>query len=138
MGFIYKIEVDEECYVGSTIEKYLSNRQGKHNYSLNNSNNKSHNKYLYKYCREHNVKKIICKKLEEVDNENIRIKEQEYINKLKPTLNSNRAFQTEEEREEQKKKCNKIYYEKKSNCPICNKLLLKNYIKRHILRKHNI
>ena len=36
MGFIYKIEVEGELYIGSTKQKYLSNRQGLHNHILNN------------------------------------------------------------------------------------------------------
>ena len=130
MGFIYKIEVVEECYIGSTKNKYLCNRQYSHNYNMKN-NNTSH---LYNYCREHNVKKIICEKIEEVDNENSRIKEQEYINKLKPTLNTHRAYQTHEERQEQLR----IKNNKKTNCPICNKSFNKFYVKKHIQRKHNI
>tara|TARA_R100001463_G_C3396711_1_gene207547 strand:- start:18 stop:428 length:411 start_codon:yes stop_codon:yes gene_type:complete len=136
MGFIYKIEVGEECYIGST--KNILQRQTTHNQGLNNPNSKDYNIPLYKYCREHNIKKIICKKVEEVEDNNIKIKEQEYINNLKPILNSNRVYQTQEEKEEQKKILNKKHNNIKSNCPICNKEMLRQNIKRHILRKHNI
>ena len=128
MGYIYKIEIAGELYIGSTIEKLLSRRQSCHNYNLRTTGRKNYNIPLYRFCREHNVKKIFCKLIEIVDNDNITIKEQEYIYLLNPTLNSQKAFRTEE----QKKECNN----KKSNCPICNKELLKNNIHRHIRNIH--
>ena len=156
MGFIYKIEVGEECYIGSTKNKYLCNRQRQHNYDLKKSNS-----YLYEFCREHKIEKIICELLEEVDNENIRIKEQEYIELLNPSLNVKRAFQTKEERKEQirlkdkkyreknKDKINekkKEYYEnnkkiclekmkennkKKIKCDLCGSIVSKGSLKKH-------
>ena len=136
MGFIYKIVVAGEIYIGSTIKKYLCDRQSNHNQSLRNPNNKDYNIFLYKFCREHNVEKIICQLIETVDNENIKIKEQSYMDLLNPTLNSQRAFQTEEQRLEQKKECDKKYNNIKSNCPICNKEMFKNNINRHIRNNH--
>ena len=129
MGFIYKIEVEGELYIGSTIRKSLSQRQHDHNYKLKNNCNYK----LYNFCRRKNIKKIKCELLQEINDTNI-IKEleQEYINKLEPTLNSNRAIRTEEEHKEQIRFNIKI----KSNCPICNKELLKNNIKRHIKSQH--
>ena len=38
MGFIYKIEINNETYVGSTKNKYLCNRQYTHNYNMKNNN----------------------------------------------------------------------------------------------------
>lgn len=135
MGCIYKIVVGEEIYIGSTKIKLLT-RQTKHNYRLNNPNDNGCNLPLYIFCREHNVKKIICELIETVDNENIFIKEQEYMDLLNPTLNTYRAFRTEEQRltydRERMKKRNKI----KDNCPICNKELIKNNIKQHIRTIH--
>ncbi len=136
MGFIYKIEVAGELYIGSTKNKYLSQRQSIHNHYLNNPNTKYYNTYLYKFCREHNVSKIICELLETVDDTEIILLEQEYINKLQPTLNSIRAFQTEDERLEQIRLKNKKHNNMKSNCPICGKLMLKQNIKRHINTIH--
>ena len=132
MGIIYKIEVAGEIYIGSTIEKLLSRRQNNHNYNLRNPHNRHYNYPLYKFCREHNVKKIICELIETVDNDNITIKEQDYMDILQPSLNCQRAFRTEEQLIEQKKECNnrKIY------CPICYKKMLKNSIQRHIRNIH--
>ena len=110
MGFIYKIEVAGELYIGSTKNKYLSNRQALHNHVLNNSNHKKSNVYLYRFCREHNVSKIICELIETVENDELLLLEQEYIKMLEPTLNIRRAYQTEEEKiEYYKKKVNVLY-----------------------------
>jgi hypothetical protein len=44
---------------------------------------------IYKFCREHNIEKIILQLIEdEVEEEDLKIREQFYIDKLKPTLNS--------------------------------------------------
>jgi hypothetical protein len=51
--------------------------------------------------------------IEMVDNENIKIAEQKYIDLLQPSLNTYRAFRTEEQKIEQKKECDKKYKEKK-------------------------
>ena len=131
MGFIYKIEVEGELYIGSTKKK-LYKRQTLHNYYLNNPNSKNYNTYLYRFCREHNIEKIICELIEEVDNTELVLLEQEYITMLEPSLNTRRAYRTKEEHLEQMRLINKI----KSKCPICNKLMLKNYINRHITNNH--
>ena len=131
MGFIYKIEIEGELYIGSSKNK-LNIRQALHNYRLNNHNSKYGNCYLYRFCREKKVKKIICELIEEVDNSELRLLEQEYITMLEPSLNSQRAVQTKEERIEQMKEINKI----KGNCPICNKEMLKTSINKHIKSQH--
>ena len=136
MGFIYKIEVAGELYIGSTKNKYLSQRQAVHNYDLNNPSDSHYNIYLYRFCREHNVEKIICELLETVDDTELRILEQEYINMIEPSLNSYRVYQTEEERLEQKLLHRKKQNNMKSNCPICGKEMLKNNIKKHIRNIH--
>jgi hypothetical protein len=135
MGIIYKIVVGEKIYIGSTKLK-LCQRQSQHNQGLRNPNSKDYNYLLYKFCREHNVEKIICQLIETVDNENIRIKEQEYMNMLDPSLNRHRAFQTEEQKIEQQKDYMKKKNKIKSNCPECGMLMIKNNIKQHIRNIH--
>ena len=131
MGIIYKIVIGNDLYVGSTKKK-LYCRQSLHNHILNNPNNKNYNNPLYKFCREKKVEKIICELLETVEDNELVLLEQEYINKLEPSLNTRRAYRTEEEYLEQKKKQNN----KKSKCPICDKEMLQNNIKQHINRIH--
>ncbi len=132
MGFIYKIEVEGQLYIGSTKNKYLSNRQAVHNCNLKNPNNINYNLQLYKFCRDHNIEKIICEIIEEVDNTELVLLEQEYINMLEPSLNIRRAYQTKEERLEQIR----LQSNKKSKCPICSKEMRKDSIKRHIRNIH--
>ena len=132
MGFIYKIEIDNQIYIGSTKNKYLSQRQQQHNHTLNNPNRKGYNSLLYKFCRTHNVSKIICELIETVDDTELKILEQEYINMLEPSLNTYRAYRTEEELKEQWKEKNN----KKSKCPMCGLEINKKNIKRHIKNIH--
>ena len=131
MGFIYKIEIDNQIYIGSTKQK-LNKRQITHNQGLNNPNDRNYNIYLYRFCREKKVEKIICELIEEVNNNELVLLEQEYINKLQPTLNTRGAYRTEEEKIEYYKKKSKW----KSNCPICGLEMLKTSINRHIKNIH--
>ena len=110
MGFIYKIEVEGELYIGSTKQKYLSKRQADHNKLINNPNSKAYNYSLYKFCREHNVRRIICELLETVEDSELKIVEQKYIKMVEPSLNTYKAYNTIEDRKEHIKK----YQKKKS------------------------
>ena len=91
IGIVYKIEINNEIYIGSTIDK-LNKRQRNHNITLKENIKKYK---LYDECRKYNITKIICITLEkkEIENEEeIRLLEQEYIDKLQPTLNCNSAY----------------------------------------------
>jgi len=91
IGTVYKIEIYDKIYIGSTIMK-LSGRQASHN--------RDYRKNIYKYklyeeCRKNNIENIVCIPLETIEIENdleIRELEQEYIEKLKPSLNSYIAY----------------------------------------------
>ena len=91
IGIVYKIEIGDEIYIGSTIEK-LYERQSKHNFKLKKEFEKNK---LYEECRNKNINKIICIPLEEKEILNeleIRQLENEYIDTLNPTLNHRSAF----------------------------------------------
>ena len=108
-GIIYKIEICNEIYIGSTIQK-LNRRQNGHNFDLKRKNNK-----LQKLCRENDINNITLIEIEKVKINNkkeLYIIEQDYINKLQPSLNSNRAIRTEEEKKEQMKEIYKNNKEK--------------------------
>ena len=110
IGTVYKIEVNKEIYIGSTIQK-LFDRQATHNTLLRQNKEKYK---LYEECRENNITKIKCILLEEKEIEDIdeiRMLEQEYITKLQPTLNSWSAYRTEEDKKEHSKEYQKDYYE---------------------------
>ena len=111
IGTVYKIEVDKDnIYIGSTTQR-LCNRQGLHNFHYRD--NTKINK-LYEECRKHNITKIICILLEEREIENeleIRQLEQEYIDKLEPSLNSWSAYTSEEYKKKKNKEKLKEYYQ---------------------------
>ena len=148
IGFIYKIEVEGQLYIGSTKMKYLSSRQTTHNQELKNNKKKTP---LFEECRKQNITKIICELIEKVEIENIkelRLIEQKYINELKPELNMFRAIRTEEDsridsrirvKKYTKKNKEKIKSKRSEiiNCPICNIQLSKGSLTRHKKRKHN-
>jgi hypothetical protein len=82
-----------ECYIGSTIDLY--NRFKAHKACVNNRNLNNYNLKIYQFIREKDLK----------------IKEQEYISRFKPTLNTNNAYTSEEVKIEQKQKRDKKYRE---------------------------
>jgi len=155
IGTVYKIEIGENIYIGSTIKK-LSYRQSRHNCRLNK--NVKTNK-LYEECKKHNIEKIICILLEEIEIEDIdeiRKLEQEYITKLQPSLNHKSAYtgltqqqyrkeyykEWRDNNKEKVKECKKGYYEnnkkklleklgEKIMCPICNTILNISSLLRH-------
>jgi hypothetical protein len=148
MAIVYKININGEFYIGNTRGKYLSLRQNQHNWSLRNPHSKDYNNPLYKFCRKHLVEKIICILIEdEIEEEYRFIKEQQYMNIIKPTINQRKAFQTEEEKKEQDRVGHKNYYKnnkdkiseqnkKTIKCNLCNKELRKTSLNRHIKTQH--
>lgn len=72
MGKVYKIEIGDKIYYGSTKQQ-LCKRQSRHNWNLRNNPKQ----LLYKTCIEENIEKIICIGL--YDGDDYKEKEQEYI-----------------------------------------------------------
>ena len=157
-GIIYKIEICNEIYIGSTIEPLIE-RQRKHNSDLKNKTIK-----LYETCRTNDINKITLIEIEKVKINNkkeLRILEQEYINELQPTLNMCKAHRTEEDiKENDKNRPNKrerydqkkIYYQQnkekikenvkknskiKVNCEFCGLELNKGNLLYHKKKFHN-
>ena len=126
MGIIYKIQIGDLVYYGSTIQNYLCRRQARHNYNL------KHNpiQLIYKECMNQNISKIICEVVETCDNKQIKERENFYIQNCNNSLNMRIAFLTEQQHKETQRK----YYESekgklsKSNCDrrYREKLKLKN------------
>jgi len=150
IGTVYKIEVGEDIYVGSTINE-LKERQRQHNIKLNK--NKYKNK-LYEKCRKYNIENIICILLEEKEIENdleIRELEQQYMDKLQPSLNHmssytgltlltkadydkeyrNNNIERIRERAKQYRENNKDKINEKTTCPICNSNIIKRCLSIH-------
>lgn len=140
-GYIYKIEIGNDLYVGSTNDKRLCDRQAKHNYKMK----QYPNRLLYKKHYENNLDKVKCILVKVVEFENLeelRILEQEYIIKLNATLNSQKAFQSKLSRLEYKKKWNnenkehlETLYKQKIECPKCKSIVNKYSLNRHFKSK---
>ena len=83
IGYIYKINVHDKIYIGSTIN--LEKREEYHNIDLIENNTK-----LYRYCRNNNIKKINLVLLDtlEFDNRNDLLwLERQYIEKYDSIVN---------------------------------------------------
>ena len=111
-GIIYKIEFGDYLYVGSSKQKYLSQRQGNHNSRLR-ENKRQH--FLYKKCRELGIEKIECifiKNFYYDTIEELVQEEEKYRIMLNSNLNSNKCFLSEEEKKSNKKIYNIINKDK--------------------------
>jgi len=103
-GIIYKIEVGNDLYVGSTKCYYLCDRQSTHNYDY--KNNKYVTKLLHIKAKENNIDKLKCIFIsnfyyDTVDE--LRQEEQKYIIELNANLNVQKAYTKKEETKEKQK-----------------------------------
>ena len=100
-GIVYKIEVGDELYIGSTEEK-LCVRQGSHNRDLK----KFPHRKLYKACIDNGIDKIKCWWVADIVfnsfNERRAI-EETYRKELNAELNTRRCYRSQEEKKEQNK-----------------------------------
>lgn len=102
-----------DCYIGGT--ENMRDRMYQHKTNCNNENRHHYNYKVYQHIRKHGgwdnweMVEIACvwknatKPLFEI--------EQDYIDMWKSTLNCKRAYQTKQQRKEQKKKCDRQYRE---------------------------
>ena len=100
-GIVYKIEIGDELYIGSTEEK-LCVRQGKHNYDLK----KFPHRKLYKACIDNGVDKIKCWWVADIvfnSFDERRAIEETYRKNLNAKLNSVRCYRSQEEKKEDRK-----------------------------------
>ena len=150
-GMVYKIELQDEIYIGST-ETQLCQRQSRHNYDLK----KNPNLKLYKKCIEQGIDKIKCIWVADIEFNSTaekRMKEEQYRKELNATLNSQRCYTTENEKKEYQieyqkkyreiyKQEKKEYYEKnkdilnakrqeKIECPNCKSIINRGNLARH-------
>ena len=102
-----------DCYIGSS--KCFEDRFYTHKSMCNTKHNKHHNLYLYQFIRENggwdNFDREVLEYYPCNNNEELTLKEQEYITKFKPKLNINNAFTSEEVKIKQKIKKYKKYRE---------------------------
>jgi len=100
-GIVYKIEIGDELYIGSTEDK-LCVRQAKHNYDLKQF---PHRK-LYKACIDNGVDKIKCWWVADIvfnSFDERRAIEETYRKELNAELNSLRCYVSLEEKKEYQK-----------------------------------
>jgi hypothetical protein len=110
-GIVYKIEVGDELYIGSTEEK-LCARQGSHNRDLK----KFPHRKLYKACIDNGIDKIKCWWVADIvfnSFEERRAIEETYRKQLNAELNSLRCYRSQEEKEEYQKQYNIDHKEEK-------------------------
>ena len=102
------------CYVGSTAD--FNKRRSTHKCDCYNENIKAYNTKIYKTIRENggwdNFKMIEIGKKEQLTKRQAEQVEEEYRQELKANMNGRRCFTTEEQKEQQKKDCDKKRYEK--------------------------
>ena len=118
-AMIYKISCKDELikdyYIGSTFDFDVRYKQHKTDYK--NVNSHCYNYKIYQFIRNNggfdNFKFDILLSFECENTKQKVIKEQEYLDEFKPSLNDRKAFRTEEERIEYNEKHyenNKEYY----------------------------
>ena len=117
-SMIYKLACKDtnitDIYVGSTTNFYR--RKSEHKNTCNNINLKSYNNYKYQFIRNNgdfeNWDMILIKNVNVSSKRELEKIEREYIDELKPTLNSIKSYTSTEERKEHKKEYRKDHYEK--------------------------
>tara|TARA_R110000772_G_scaffold261330_1_gene379741 strand:+ start:212 stop:772 length:561 start_codon:yes stop_codon:yes gene_type:complete len=148
-----------DIYIGSTCNFKM--RKYHHKSDCNNENSKNYNYYNYQFIRDNGgfdnfdmilIENVSCNSKREL----LKI-ERDYIDKLKPSLNTTKPYITEDERKIRHRKISKKKYEKykdklleyrkqyyeknknqilekqkeKINCEFCNCLTSKRTIRRH-------
>tara|TARA_R110002049_G_scaffold163551_2_gene329534 strand:- start:59 stop:523 length:465 start_codon:yes stop_codon:yes gene_type:complete len=99
-GVIYKIVTGNELYVGSTMD--LHRRRIDHKKHINNKNHPKYGIKLYKTIRDNGGEweLTIYEENLSMTKEELRIREEEVRLLLGATLNSKRAYRTEEQRKQ--------------------------------------
>jgi group I intron endonuclease len=109
-GKIYKMinDVNNEIYIGSTVKR-LCNRMAQHRTNTKDINNKSK---VYIKMREIGIehfKIVLLEKYACLSKEELRAREDHYINLLKPPLNTINAVKNEIKFQQTRKKNRKDY-----------------------------
>lgn len=141
----------DEFYIGSSAN--LKNRISSHKYSCEDINGKLYNLKLYTYIRANfGFDNFTVKTLQRYPCENdlqLRQREQEWIDELKPTLNEKRAYTSKEDELKVNRKRASEYYKVNKNkvsnrqneviqCERCDKTFTKVNKPRHQKSKYCI
>jgi hypothetical protein len=126
---IYKIQINDFIYIGSTNN--FRQRQQNHKYTCNNPNDKNYNDKKYQVIRENGGwKDDLMTEIESFEcntKTESRIREQYFIGYFDATLNSIRAFRSEEELKEQDRIRQARYYAKEEKCELIKKKRRERY-----------
>ena len=120
IGVVYKLYCDNaiEFYIGSSED--FAQRKREHKSSCYNQNKRDYKYDVYKYIRANggfkNWKFLILEENEFENNKVLKIKEQHYINLLKPTLNCKGAILDIEKQKATHRKCAREYNNVKVIC----------------------
>lgn len=116
-GSVYKIIADNDetqiAYIGSTLEKQLSRRMSYHrsDYTAFKEGTKTHftsSFILFDEFGIQNCKIVLLQSYEVSSKDELRAREQEWIDKI-PNCNKNKAFRTEEQKKEYQRNYDKQY-----------------------------
>lgn len=125
-GIVYKVKIGNKYYIGSTKMK-LTIRANKHNNQIKNgSKTKFHSE-----CINNNIYKVKCEEIyrginyKDVENKLIL----ESLNDPN-CLNMKAAISNKERRREQNNK--------KTDCKLCGKVMMKKNMNRHLRQMHNV
>ncbi len=99
-GYIYKLCILdgtlEDCYVGSTMNKY--NRKCAHKLNCNDKNSPAYNYNVYQFIRNNggfeNWDLVVLEELKTPTKFELTTKERQWIEKIKPSLNCNKPPKT--------------------------------------------
>lgn len=105
--FVCKDATITNSYVGSTTN--FTNRKRQHKHSCIKENNAHHNQKKYQMMRDNggwdNWEMVPLEEFPCENNIQARIREQYWMNQLNPTMNTDRAYKTEEDQKKDDKKC---------------------------------
>lgn len=161
-GKIYRIDIDDDAYIGSTARPYLSKRLAEHRYRSKTVSHRLYSKVVEKGGWD-GISIVLIEKYPCSSKDELFARERYWIETLQPTLNTTLPVKSIEEKKEvqrlldQKRHADKkeeiserkrINYIKNkqsisekgkilARCPHCNKEMRKDSITRHIKLVHS-
>ena len=120
-SIIYKICCNDtsitDCYIGSTTDLYR--RKASHKSTCNNTTNKDHNYYVYKFIRDNgnwsNWSIVVIEEYNAQNKNDLHSRERYWMEQLKATLNKSIPTRTQQEYHAQHKNEKKQYYEERKD-----------------------
>ena len=141
-GYIYKLcfnDDDMTCYIGSTKRKRLKQRLNEHKYDIRTGRCAKNSKGKYFLDRINEIQIVLLEKYKYINNKDLLYRERYWIEQNISNINHLCPIREKQEISA----LNRIYYWKnrdrilnkkndKINCPNCNDLVSKIYLKKHL------